>query len=589
MTKEISMGLDVYRSDVVVGDVFEGYRGVSEYSFFEMQKANRDTTGLLPMPDGVTRWYNATYKDSPALYGDSGKGDLYLILQDARRGLALFHYVDANNTGSVYSFSPILPSRAITTRKEQNSMNPNLAALAQQVGNQRNMTPMNLQGGMPTAPVYGGMDGIASAGGDRASIKAAARAKGYVFGYVMKNAPVINAKLRAVRDTDKRIVGHDITFVQTKPSGLLRVLVAVPTRCVSHNGNVTTVENIEQGNVDFTSIDANEMTYLSMEESAAIGIIQALGGALPEWRPNVVDKADNKQWTVEEIQSSSDVSFVEPRTGKSKSKRAVNGYIIHLKSTRGMLLTQKNFMCLRALEHLRVPTRRGSNLAGNGTKSAQEEFLLNESAFGMWRFRNVREGKTDTGKTTLQVALTECPNQIWEASYENVKPNTDRDTAVIEKVENGIGSCFFAQASVPQAAENGVARAFMPGNYFPWYQGPREKDPRELDYLAFRQVVETKDGKGHRGDTRPVLWRDEPNHQMFSAYSNFADGVVSRGFMTTEELRGLGTKAGGGKGSKKKVDQNAERALKAYLQSPEVVGAMERVRDMNAQKNVRAQ
>lgn len=584
------MGLRGSRGEVAVIGPYEDFVGIPEYHYFERLNSGEDMSGMLPMPEGVTRWHSALYRNGEVLFADSRDGDVYFIANDERKGLALFHFVDANENGDSFEYYPVLPWRSLQNRKEKNSMNPNLAALAGQAGQVRGMSPMppmNLQGtgGYGTAPYAG--DGISSTGSDQTNVKATARARGYVFGYVVKNAPVINSKLRPIRDKEKGVTGHQIDFVQTKPSGLVSVLIAVPTRCISHNGNITTVENIDQGNVDFSTIDPKEMTYMALDEGGAIGMIQALGSRLPEYRPNVVPGYDS-QWSVEEIQASGDVSFVEPRIGKSASKRAINGYVIHLKSTRGMLFAQGNIMCLRALEHLKAPKVIGQQVTGNGTKSAQDEYLMNESAFGMWRFRNVRENGRDTGKTTLQVALAECPTQIWETSYTNVKPNMAKDTPVIEKVDDGIGSCFFAQATAPGQNEKGEARGFCPGYYYPWWQLPKEKSPVQLDMLAFRQVTETKDGKGRRAATSPVLWKDNENHPMFAPYARFADAVVSMGFLSRKDLQNMGSRTSRKGAGGKKKDPNAERALRAYLQSNEVVDAIERVRKMNADKNARA-
>lgn len=567
-----NLGMRVRRADILIGQEVTDYQPVPEYPFFRDLEAGMDMSNCLPMPEGVTRWHNASYVGEPMLYAATHNNEVYLIAEDSRAGLTLYHYINANQDGTELKYSNMLPRRSITIRKENNSMNLN--SLAAQSANARGMTPMNLNGGgnSAPAPAYAGNDGIGNANGDKFNIQATACAKGYVFGYIVRNAPSTSAKLKPIRDKNKTITGHEIQFVQTKPSGLISVLIGVPSRCVMRNGNVASPENISNGNVDFNIIDPAEMTYLDVNESVAIGLIQAWGGRLPEFKPNIIRGA-REQWTPEEIQNSSEVSFVVPRTSKSQSPKALSEYIVHLKSTRGMLFTQDNVMCMRALVHLECPTTRGNDSARFGTKNDQEEFYLNESAFGMWRFRKVKENNKETGKTMAQVALSECPNDIWEKAYKQVKTGLEKD-AELKDIDDGFGSRFFAQAGTA-GSEHGFDNSRT--NFYPWYQPPKEKKAEPVTAIAFRQVVPTKSGTGHRASTQPVLWKDNERHPMFAPYAKFADAVVSTGFMSREKLRGLGNRASRKGAGTKKVDGDAQKFLDSYLKSEAMKEAFENV------------
>lgn len=570
-----NFGLSISRNDFVLGEPVTGVRFLDEYHFFQAQDTGQDLSGCLPIHSGVTHWYNALYKDSAVLFASNKRGDVYIIADDPRTGTTLYHYESANPNDDVLRYSSVLPRRSITNRKEQTSMNA-LGSLAAQSGNARQgmSRPMNLeQGAAPAAPAaYGAMDGIGNAKGDKFSIQAMAQTRGYVFGYIVRNAPSTSAKLKPIRDKNKNVTGHEIQFVQTKPSGLLSVLIAVPSCCVMHNGNVASPTSILAGDVDFNTIDPNEMTFLEVNERVAISLIQAFGGRLPEYRPNVIP-GQKTQWTGEEIQNSPDVSFVVPRTSKSQSKKSTEAFIVHLKSTRGMLFTQDNVMCLRALEHLPCPMARGNSSDKFGTANDQEEFLLNESAFGMWRFRRVKENNQMTDKTMAQVALAECPNDIWEKTYTGVRTSRDK-TETPQDVE-GFGSRMFAQVGTA-GQEHGFNNQTV---FYPWYVNPKDKEKKSepVSAIAFRRVVATKDGNSKRASTEPVLWRDNENHAMFRPYAAFANAVISSGFLSREKLRGMGTRAARKGSGSKKVDPAVEAFLTAYLDDQETQAAFENV------------
>lgn len=585
----------ISHNDIYIGNEYGGYTGVPEYPFFASANSGEDMSGSLPMPEGVTRWYNAMYRGSSILYADNAAGDVYVVTEDARKGLCLFHYVYVNQGNPALRFSNNLPCRAMTNERSKNNMsNPKLSAMANMVG-QNGMQPMNLQaGGFPAAPAA---DGIGVSGGaDTANISALARLNGYVFGYIVRNAPSISAKLRPIHGQDKTITGHEIRFVQTKPSGLMRVLLALPSCCVLHNGNIASPSLIYSGSVDYSSYAPTELTYLDLTEEQAIPLIQALGGRIPEYRPNI-DKAYNTQWTGEEIQSSPDVSFVEPRAGKSKSTKPEvvknGGYIIHLKSTRGMLFTQHNVMCMRALEHLDCPTAsRGNDSSKFGSKNDQQEFQLNESAFGRWRFSPLRENGQQTNKTMAQVALAECPNDIWEKAYKGVNPDPFTKDAPLVDVDDGFGSRFFAQQGTA-GTEHGFDNSRT--EFYPWYvsASAKRKDketgkaaaaPVPVPQITFRQIVDTKDKTSKRASTKAILWRDDENHQMFAPYAPFVNALVSTGFMSREKLRNLGGRAARKGSGARKVPEAVATVLKNLVNSAETNALFDSVRETYANR-----
>lgn len=582
------MGLKIDRRDIrVIGGNFK-VATIPETQFFALQDSNRDTGEYLPLPMGVTRWNDALYKSSEVLFAEAA-GDIFLIAEDAKFGLTLFHYVYANEGDSTYRYSNSLPYRSIKKRKEQIQMSA-LSSLAQQNSQLRGggVAAMNLDNQLPynggNAGFPGMADGIAAGAADTKTIIKTAQASGYVFGYVMKNAPATTIVLGRSKDKEDR-VSYSLRAKQSKPSGLLDVLMAIPSNCIMRNGNMADVESIKAGQVDFKTLPASAMTYFAVDEYGAIGYISAFGGRLPEYRPNVIE-GQTTQWTPSEIMNSSDVSFVTIKATENRKRKGKGAssemFTFHLKSDseRRSLYTPGNIMCLRALEHVAVPQ--------NGCKDESQAYQLNECAFGGWRFRNERRDGKPTGQKALQVAFANVPMQLWRKKYTQVQevprgPKIDR--------EDGIGSMFF-MVDATETNEHGETIKREQLKYIPWYQTGKNKFPEAVPAIVRREAVPTKDKTGMRMSNKPIYWKDvisgevKDESGMFTPYRDFATKVIKQGFMTEDQLKSLSGRSS--RASRKAADMSQDQltSLANFLRSDAVRNSIERVQDDAAQRAV---
>ncbi len=581
------MELKVHIEDFsVIGPNFD-VATIPETQFFNLQDSGRDTGEYHPIPMGVTRWNDALYKSSEVLFAQAA-GEIFVIADDAKFGLTLFHYVYANEGDSLYRYSNILPYRSIKKRKEQTSMS-SLSELARQQANARGVAPMNLGGAMdygPVGPGYApvGGDGISGGAADTKTIIKTAQANGYVFGYVMKNAPAITIVLGRNKDKEDKVT-YNLRAKQSKPSGLLDVLMAIPSNCIMRNGNMADVESIKNGQVDFKTIPAGEMTYFSVDENGAIGYINAFGGKLPEYRPNVIE-GQTTQWTPSEIMNSSDVSFVTIKAVENRKRKSASSekFTFHLKSDseRRSLYTPGNIMCLRALEHVSVPQ--------NGCKDESQAFQLNECAFGGWRYRDERRDGKKTGQKALQVAMANVPMQIWRKKYTQIQevpkgPAVDRD--------DGIGSIFFMKEATEQN-EHGETIKREQLKYVPWYSYGKNKFQELVPAIVRREAVDTKDKTGKRMANRPIYWKDVASGEvkdesgMFEPYRRFANQVIKMGFMTEDQLKSLSGRSSRASRKADTMTQDQLASLANFLRSDAVRNSIERVQDDAAQKAVLA-
>lgn len=577
------MGLKVDKSEFsIIGGNFT-IPTIPETQFFELQDSGRDTGEYLPLPMGVTRWNDALYKSSEVLFAETA-GEIFVIADDAKFGLTLFHYVYANEGDSLYRYSNILPYRSIKKGKEQVQMSA-LAQLAQQRGGSQGVATMNLPGadyGMNGGyPPVGG-DGISGGAADTKTIVKTAQAHGYVFGYIMKNAPAITIVLGRTKDKDDKVT-YNLRAKQSKPSGLLDVLMAIPSNCIMRNGNMADVESIKNGQVDYKSINAGEMTYFSVDENGAIGYINAFGGRLPEYRPNVVE-GQTTQWSPSEIMNSSDVSFVVIKATENRKRKSASSekFTFHLKSDseRRSLYTPQNIMCLRALEHVAVPQ--------NGCKDESQAYQLNECAFGGWRFRDQRQDGKKTGQKALQVAFANVPQQLWHKKYQGVQavpkgPKEDK--------EDGIGSIFFMTDNT-ETTEHGETVKREQLKYVPWYATGKNKMLDIVPSIVRREAVPTKDKTGMRMANKPIYWKDVVSGEvkdesgMFEPYRKFATAVTKMGFMTEDQLKALSGRSSRANRKTDTLTQDQMASLANFLRSDAVRNSIERVQDDAAQKAV---
>ena len=551
----------VAKSDIEVGNTFPTST-LNEAEFFQLRNSGTDVSDYLPLPSGVNGWHVGRYKGTPVLVSFANY-DMYIIGESDSGVYALYHYVIEEERPDFFRLSYNLPRRILnTSQRSVNAMTKLEEMMSGYNAFQQNggVMPMSEPGMMAQQPQQPSMpaagmatgDGISS-GVDVRKLCQTAKAFGYVFGYVLMNAPQCTMGL--VRNNTSNGTTYSIEGRESKPSRPVAVLMTLPARCVKRGGILAAPNDIMNGMVDFNTIPSTEMVHLAFPMSAAISYITALGGRLPEYAPNVTDS--NKQWSAEDILSGKpEVSYVEVRS--SERKNAVNRserfrFSLKTTSARRSLYTRGNVMCLRALEHI-----------STAVTSVRDEMLLNESAFGSWRFRHPAGSDT----TVLDKAYSSCPSKIWSKDY------------VIdgEKVD-GIGSIFFLQEGEDK---NEAGEPVLPSRptYRRWYDTGknRSKVPVDMEKIVKRTREDASEKHGARSVTSPILWEKDPNNEMFSPYAAFASKVTSI-YVSRDKLIGMSASSRTKKSKDSGLSNEAMTCLQNFIKSQATQEAIQAVQD----------
>lgn len=496
--------------------------------FFKKQEDKEDLTGSIPLPEELAYWKSAKFGEGDVLFGTDGD-KLYILANSTKFGFALFLFRLRTDIGpTVYKPDNLQAVRNIFySFKEDTQMSLSEMASQMGFGGMPQVQPMNVDMTRPVQPVMAAPSvgsGITTASLQK-QISNEAQIRGYVYGYVMGNAPEISLKLH--KDPKKEgIQTGRIQVQESRPRNILSVLVAVPTRCVTRGGVMAEPSAVRSGNVDFNNpaVSNTDMTYMHLTQQAALAYISALGGALPEYAPNV-DPSMRQQWDPAKILArDSKVSFVRvvPQTNRKGNSAAEYGFSLKTTSPRRSLFTPNNVMCLKAVEHMSTKI-----------SDAKQAFAANEAAFGHWT-RTIAK----RAETTLDTAKKLCPDQIWETSYE-----------IDGNKVTGIGSVFFMTNDVETVNNKEVHRAGL--TYFPWYVTAAERKeatPKTAKSIVKRAKVKSKDGTKEVYKTTPILWKEHADDEQFRPYKKFENDIISQGFITREQLAGLSAR-----GSKKRA------------------------------------
>lgn len=544
--------------------------------FFELDRSGGDFGEYLPLPNGAERWYNALYREEPVYYTEVGE-HVYFIGVDSVQGYALFHYVRENGS-SILRYSNVFPVRRITNERSKNLMPISTPSRLSTLANQQNQSRTQVSNmqlpDMPGQPAFGGYtqpanDGIQ--GGSAATVDTIVQnavGRGYVFGYILKNAPMISAYAKRITvEGDKK--RWDVGFKQTKPSGILSVLITLPKRCIMYGNEIQDPTKVMNGQVSFDAFGRDDMISLALQENAAIAYIAAYGGKLPEYAPNVTDRKD--QWTAREIlNDNGDVSFVEVKCTANRGKnQASKPFIFRLKckGPRRSLFTPKNITCLNARVHRKVPT--------GLCKTETEAYELNECAFGDWRYRADRSGGASTEVKALQSIYADAVGQIWRKKYTGLQIKGKEEKT---EDEEGIGSIYFTtqnsmQLESDQAPGDALATHATP-QYIPWYKLSMKKTssmevitPVDVPFIVKKEAKITSKGTPRMSSTI-VKWKDchengkIPGAEMFAPYKEFTDEILNRGYVTLEQLERLCSRST----RKPKVDEQDPKMQRHLLE-----------------------
>lgn len=554
-------------SDVQIFGPNLNVRMIPEVQFFALRDEGEDVSNFLPQPDGVTEWCDGTYLGVKTLVATADT-DIYVVVDDTNLGLVLCHYVYAPDDTTEYRLSPHLGWRKLKLERSKKKMSMGSPSLMDVVRSQQSQRSdlgagMAGMGAAPTMGAMGGNDGVTGTT-DVYRLQREALANSYVTGYIMGAAPAITLALSKKKQKDSAPT-FSIIAKESKPSRCLAVLMAIPSRCCKKGGNMATPSEILAGMVDF-STSGNEMLYQTFQVKAAIGYIHAFGDRLAEYAPFVSDTRE--QWSKEAILSEHpEVSYVRIHATENKGQvgNTQDRFRFSLKTTspRRSLYTQRNIVCLRALEHMDVKC--------NTEKAAYE---LNEAAFGQWRYR---KPKTES-MNALEKACTSCPDQIWKKTYE-----------IDGQKVNGIGSAFF-MAAAEETSENGVAVMRRELQYWPWWQtgALRPDQPSQVRSMVKRVLQAADQKKKERMVTVPILYKEHPDHKAFQPYRAFVDHIISQGYLSMDKLKSMGGRSSKGTRKKQAMTNDQINSLQMYLRNAEVKAEIQAVQESSADREVLA-
>lgn len=420
--------------------------------------------------------------------------------------------------------------------------------------------PMSLEQTMPreAAPAAVG-EGMQVDTAKILNIQQEALCRSYVYGYIMNNAPQTTMFMTNKKSKENGTV--TIGAKESKPSRVLRVLMAIPQKCIYRSGRMGTPSDIRNGTVDFDN-ESNDLFKMAYDVNAATQYINALGGLIPEYAPTALGPtvSKNKQWSPEAILSHApNVSYVRirPSVRKNAGENDPDRFRFHLavlNAPRQSLYSQYNICCMRAVEHVPVECN-----------TEEQAYKLNEIAFGVWRYR-YKAGDT---RSSFGIACDECPSTIWEQNY-----TIDGQTV------SGIGSAFFmaGQEQTNKAGEQIVAADIT---YFPWYMtGALKPDVgvplKQLAYREFRPAGGTR--QKDTMVTKSVQYANDPDNALFAPYRTFVENIIKEGFIGADALQSLGRRSSStGKTKSFALTEAQKKALESFGESAEVEAAIQSI------------
>lgn len=545
------------------GDVgVAGHIGVlPENDYFQKQQSGEDVSHILPLPEHMEQWHIGRFDTGDVLFGVAND-QLFVIANSTKFGFALFTFTSRSDLGQgVYRPDNLRAVKQLTKFEEEKQMS--IADLVNNAQQYPQVNPMSFQPSMNQAyqpsvqPSVQPNQGITDNQMRRRLINEA-MTRAYVYGYVMRSAPGISMKtVTRVRKAGKE---YEIKAVESRPSGMQLVLMALPTRCVFRGGSLVTASEVLAGRVDFEDERLKgSMTYEAFDPNAAIAYIGALGNKIPEYGPNVSDV--KTQWSAQDILNGKpEVSFVTATPVKSSKSSKVK---FTLRSSRGCLFTQKNIMCLKAAEHI-----------STDVKSDKDAYDVNMAAFGRWDCNKLRNQNI----TQFRAAAEHCPSTIWETTY------TLSDENGNEREVKGYGSVFFMNGSTGKADDTGENVVKTSPTFYPWYISNAEKKdmaPIPVERIIKRVPKTTADGKPTVA-AEYVLWKDNPKHPMFKPYASFADSIVNNHYVNNERLTSLGSRASAKEKKAYVLSDTALADFKSWLENEDVMSEVTAAMDRSA-------
>lgn len=511
-------------SDVYIGQVIpeEYYMPYDEY--FALKFSDNGCGYYIPKLEESSEWHFGEYNGKDILVSTANE-DLFMITHDTRNLPCILHYVrgargmvpsnikfkrdlDIGINSIFESKGEILMRQASGFKFNNNSnINNNQNMQQQQQQQQQENTKMNAAKNNVSAETSNeDMNDI------QRLIGIYAKRYGYVEGFIMRTAPAISMKMKVMTESKKPST-FDIVATQSRPSGIVRVIIALPSCICMSNGSLQTPNSIIGGNVDISSQDFS-LTRLYLTEQEAHAYISAVGGMLPELKDTFEEKT--KHPSPEAIANGENLNYIY--VGKSRSTS--DKYCLKTSSPRKSILTANNLMCLRGYEHISIVP-----------KDERSRMELNEIAFRDWQSKTVnvytREWQSSSEKESrgrLTTALEKLPSLIWKENYEI-------EVQGVKQTIEGFGSAFFYyQGDVAIKTPNGGFAGTQQLTYKPWYsatkKGKSKDSANEKDVVVpVTSIINKKSTPTTKNPNRMsnvvVMWSDQKPDPIFKPFTAF--------------------------------------------------------------------
>lgn len=548
---------------------------LQERDYFSLLNNKKDMKNFYLIGDDTDQPYLASINDEKFIISYN-KSNLYLVGSVPNFGISLVHYILDIETG-ILSLCSDIPVKKLNIKEDDFMSTINLQSsrlnslnLPNQTNAYNNMYGNNIN---PSTNYDNNMDtnnmninNMNTNNMNQTGLKPLQRNEinkiptlavlgGYIYGYIVKQAPETYIKYVKLKDKN-RGDQYDIKATQSKPSKVLKVLMALPASVATNGGALALPSDISRCDIEFD--ENNKDVYkIAVSEVIAVSYIDVLGKRLPEYAPTHIE-GQKEHWSFADIgRNNPKVTYVKIGS-KVVSKRKTNiketHYVLIPDGRRRSLFTENNFFPLKVAEHTDVTS----------IKTEQDSYEINKMAFLSWTKK-----PSNKNESSLESAYKNCPALIFKRNYtfdtgEKIVDENGKEVNQINKID---GTCcvYFmpenAKVEREKIGEDGKkAISFSVKKeltYIPWYKMSIKDSkpiPETLNQIVTKETRITKNGSiqvrkiYHDLKNQDIKVETDP---YFKPYLKFYKGVLE--YIEEDELRAL---AGTTKHEKKLTEQD---------------------------------
>lgn len=406
-----------------------------EKDYFALMDNNKDIKNYYLIGNNTIRPYLASINNEKFILSFN-KENLFLVGNVSKFGISLVHYLLDMETGNL-CLTDDIPIRKLTLKEDdfmsiqiqqepnkesallnsrlqslnfnnpnaytQGMPNPNSGAIPN--SNMFNPYSPNSNLGDTSIIEQNNQTGISALTHQQLSkIPTLALLRGYLLGYIVKQAPEIYMKLVKTKEKSGS-ERYDVRAVQSKPSKILKVLLAIPASIATSEGTLARPSDIRKGDIDFDE-NNHDVYKIAVSEEIAVAYINALGEKLPEYAPTHVE-GQKEHWTAMDIaKNNPNITYVRIRSKIVKrrgSEAKETSFVLMPDSRRRSLLTKNNYFPLKIPEHTDI----------SQIKTEQDSYEINKMAFLSWTKKSANKSNT-----ALESAYINCPSIIFKRNYQ---------------------------------------------------------------------------------------------------------------------------------------------------------------------------